>query len=73
MTYVILVWRPIIEKKYAVRRVENIHRAASICIGGALKITLSQALKVILYEKPTELVCKQLAAKSTLRLKKSSL
>ncbi|OFC59623.1 hypothetical protein BBW68_14995 [Candidatus Erwinia dacicola] len=72
MTYGILVWWPVMEKKYAVKRMESIQRAASICISGALRTTPSQALNVILHLLPTDLFCKQVAAKSALRLRESS-
>ena len=73
MTYGIVVWWPITEKKYAIRSMESIQRAASICISGALRTTPSQALNIILHLLPTDLYCKQMAAKSALRLREASL
>ena len=60
------------ENKYAMRRMESIQRAASICISGALRTTPSQALNDFLDLLRTDLFCTQVAVKSAFRLRESS-
>ena len=69
LLYGALVWWPRMEKSTDITRMGKVQRSAEICITGALRSTPSKALDLILNLLPIDLMVKQVATLSALRLR----
>ena len=71
LTYGIVTWWPILEKKTSLKKLTTVQRTAELCISGGLRTTPTDALDTILHILPIDLYGKQTAASSALRMREA--
>lgn len=68
LLYGIIVWWPALETKVNCVLITKVQRMASMCITGALRTTPTAALEILLYLIPLDILGRQYAATSAIRL-----
>ena len=71
LLYGILVWWPALNRKTSLTKMHSVQRSAQLCISGALRSTPTDALNVILYLAPLDILSKGYALTSALRLRET--
>jgi ribonuclease HI len=72
LLYGILVWWPALRVASHLKRLERVQRMASLSITGALRSTPSHGLNILLHLLPLDILGKQLAKISAIRLRSTS-